>query len=228
METNQPTSDRTLTLAYVLVLGVIVALYRLAPWYVLPPETHLFWNLVPMGALSLFVGARLRTKYAYLLPVGVMLIADLLLIAPLRARGWSSFTWVTPLIYVSFAGYVLVGRLLREREWSPMVIGGAALLASMQFFLITNFGEWLRSSEWPGTPAGLLACYVSAVPFYRGTLLGDLIFSQMIFAFHTLMLRAVHSEKPLPTLPAATRWAPARIEGATPAGGITRRDEVRE
>jgi hypothetical protein len=75
------------------------------------------------------------------------------------------------------------------------VIGGAALLGSLQFFLISNFAVWLNSKVYPPTLGGLVECYAIAVPFYRGTLTGDLIFSGLIFGVHAALVAALHSEK---------------------------------
>jgi hypothetical protein len=191
MDTHQRTSDRGLTLGYVLVMGVITALYRLAPYYLLgdPTQVHPLWNMAAVGGLALFAGSRVRERWAFLVPLGAMFFSDLLLIQPLRALGLSVFSWGTPIIYASFLLYVLMGRLICESELSGMVIGGAALLGSLQFFLITNFAVWLSSNSHPRTLGGLLECYLRAVPFYRGTLMGDLLCSGLIFGVHAVLVR---------------------------------------
>ena len=38
--------------------------------------------------------------------------------------------------------------------------------------------------------AGLADCYAAAIPFYRGTLVGDLVFSGGLFAAHAVLSRA--------------------------------------
>ena len=195
MDANPKTSDVSLTLKYTLAVGAIAALYRLAPYYLLPSGAHLLWNLAPVGALALFAGARLRTSHAFLVPLGAMLLSDLLLIAPLKALGYSAFTWDAPITYASFAAYVLIGRLIQQDERSPMVIGGAALLAGLQFFLFTNFAAWLNSPLYPRTLGGLLECYAAGVPFYRHTLAGDLFFSAMIFGAHAVLVAASRPQK---------------------------------
>jgi hypothetical protein len=199
MQTDQQTTNRTLTLYYVLVVAVVTALYRLAPYYLLndPTKVHLVWNLSAVGALSLFAGSRLRQRWAFLVPLGTMIVSDLLLIAPMNTLTppRSPFTWGTPIIYASFLVYVFAGRMVKQDEMSGMVIGGAALLASVQFFLITNFAVWPNSTLYPQTFGGLLECYVAAVPFYRGTLLGDLVFSGLIFGVHAVLVRSASWEK---------------------------------
>ena len=52
-------------------------------------------------------------------------------------------------------------RFLRDTE-SPLEIGSAAAAGSVQFFLISNFGVWLKFPQsYAHTPSGLAACYVT-------------------------------------------------------------------
>jgi hypothetical protein len=194
----QARDDRTTflwpTLIYALVLGVFSAGCRLLPYYA-PALNDSLWNLAPMGALALFVGSRLRGHYAYAVPLAAMVVSDLLLIRPLAELGWPAMGWGRPLVYASFALYVLIGRLVRERERSPLKIGGAALLGSLQFFLITNFLVWWGGTTYPHTLSGLAECYALAVPFYRGTLTSDLLFTAAFFALHAGLLRVLAPEK---------------------------------
>jgi hypothetical protein len=198
MHTDQRTSDsRRLTITYLLIVAAIAALYRLAPYFVLRDRTeaNVLWNMAAVGGLSLFAGSRLRQRWAFLIPVGMMLLSDLLLIAPLLALNLSPFSWGTPIIYASFTLYVFMGRLIRPDDLSPMVIGGAVLLGSLQFFLVTNFAVWVGGALYPRTLTGLVECYTLAIPFYRGTLAGDLFFSGLIFGVHAVLLGAGRRQK---------------------------------
>jgi len=183
------TADR-LTLFFALILGVVAALYRLAPYTILADNAAFVWNLMPVGALCLFVGSRLRSHWAYLFPVAVMVVSDLLLVIPLSKMGYSAFGWGRLLIYASFTVYVLIGRMIQMGELHPAVIGGAALLAGLQFFLITNLGVWLAGGGkmYAMTWQGLMTCYIAALPFYKNTFLGDLYFSGLIFGLHAALL----------------------------------------
>src|SRR5271169_589036 len=113
---NQNSNWRPVALSLT-VLGAIV---RLLPH---PP------NFAPVGALSLFAGARLRGWQAYLVPLALMAITDPLL------GGYSA---ATPLVYASFMINVWIGTRLRQTE-NPLWIGSAAVAGSVQFFLLTNF-----------------------------------------------------------------------------------------
>jgi hypothetical protein len=151
------------------------------------------WNFTPVGALGLFAGGRLRSWHAFVLPVGVMLASDVVL-GFLRGREYL-FHPLTAVVYGCFLLNVLLGRLLCRAE-SPWRIGSVSLLASVLFFLITNFAQWailgvnpesaeaLQPGQYPYTFAGLLACYAAAVPFFQYTLLGDLAYSAILFGTH--------------------------------------------
>jgi hypothetical protein len=187
MLTDNRAGQARLTLVYVLVIAVLAALLRLVPrWFDLGPGV---WNLMPVGALALFAGSRLRTRWAWLVPLAVMFVSDLLLIYPLARLDppQSAFSLIeTPVVYGSFALYVALGRLVRQNELSPPVIGGAALLASVQFFVLTNCASWVvlsRSAQPYYTPdlQGLITCLVAAVPFHKNMLIADLVYPALIF-----------------------------------------------
>jgi hypothetical protein len=137
-------------------------------------------NFAPVGALSLFAGARLRGWYAYALPIVLMAVTDPFL---------GGYSVETPFVYTSFLIAVYLGTLLRKTE-SPLRIGGIALLSSAQFFLFTNLPSWWAHPEaYAHTPAGLLKCYAAAVPFFRHTLESDLLYTAVLFGAHALLSR---------------------------------------
>lgn len=181
------------TWVFALVLAVLAVLYRIAPYYWLGPERSELWNLMPVGALTLFVGAQLRTPFALLLPLLVMLVSDLLLIAPLAELGYSAFSRGTPLLYLCFAAYFALGRLLPTDRFSATGTILASLAGGAFFFLITNALAWYANigTLYEPTFAGLLHSYIAAIPFHRGTLIGDVVFGLMFFGAHALLLLAL-------------------------------------
>src|SRR5437763_6438307 len=132
------------------------------------------WNFAPVGALSLFGGARLRGWQAYLLPLVLMAATDPLL------GGYSA---ATPLVYASFLINVWIGSRLRQTE-NPLAIGAAAVAGSMQFFLITNFAAWAGFQTYAHTWSGLASCYVAGVPFYGRARASDVFFTAARFGLH--------------------------------------------
>ena len=151
---------------FVTLVGIVVAAtaMRLVPH---PP------NVTPIAAIALFGGAHFASKRAALaVPLLAMCLSDLLL-------GFGVHR-VMPFVYGSFALIVVLGRLIGDRR-STLAVGGAALTGSVLFFVITNFGVWLLSDLYPRTVEGLVACYVAAIPFFRNTLAGDLLYASVLF-----------------------------------------------
>ena len=142
---------------------LFAAVLRLVPH---PP------NFTPIGAMALFSGAYLgrRGAIAFLAPLGALFMSDLVL----------GFYHGMATVYFSVAMIVVLGWFALGRV-SALRVGGAALLSSILFFAITNFGMWLSSGFYPRTLAGLEACYVAAIPFFQNTVAGDLFYAALIF-----------------------------------------------
>jgi hypothetical protein len=150
-------------------LTIIAGLARMAQ--------HL--NFAPVGALSLFAGARLRGWHAYALPIVLMAVTDPFL---------GGYSMETPFVYASFLIAVFLGTRLRNTE-KPLLICGVALLSSAQFFLVTNLPSWW--AHYAHTAAGLAACYSAAIPFFRHTLESDLLYTAVLFGAHAWLSRSV-------------------------------------
>jgi len=141
---------------------VVAAALRLVPH---PP------NFTPIGAMALFSGAYLgRKALAFAAPLGALLLSDLVL----------GFYHGQATVYFSVALIVMLGMVALSRV-SPLRVAGAAVLSSVLFFLITDFGMWLFSGFYPRTMLGLEACYVAAIPFFQNTIAGDLFYATLLF-----------------------------------------------
>jgi hypothetical protein len=151
-------------------------------------------NVSPVGGLALYSGSRLRWWLAWVPPLAVMAISDVIL-SSLYAK-----TPFDPWVYGSLLVYVVIGMCL-TRTITPLRVGAAGLLGAVQFFLITNFGVWysqhgLANPMYPPTLAGLIACYVAGLPFLGYTLLGDLGFSTVLFGAHAYLTRTAPAPVP--------------------------------
>ena len=142
-------------------------------------------NFSPVGGVSLFAGGRISGWKAYLLPLVLMLVTDPFV---------GGYSFSTPFVYASFLIYVWIGSRLRSTQ-NPLAFGAAAVAGSVQFFLITNFAMWLKPvSLYTHNAAGLIACYVAAIPFYGRTLLADLFYSAALFGAYALLSRRVAAQ----------------------------------
>jgi hypothetical protein len=165
-----------LALRTVLIVSIILlsAVLRIAPHP---------WNLTPIGAMALFSGAMLRDRrLAFAFPLLALFVGDFFV----------GFHKLMPVIYASFLINVAIGLWLKNNR-TVARIGGATLLASLQFFLVTNFGVWAFLGSFPRTPAGLMACYVAGIPFFWNTLAGDAFYAVLLFGGFALAERFVPS-----------------------------------
>jgi hypothetical protein len=161
-----------------LSLTVLGAVARLLPH---PP------NFAPVGATSLFAGARLPRWQAYLVPLVALAVTDPIL-SPFY--GFAPFSKYLLFSYLSVLIGVWLGRRLRNTE-SMSCIAAVTVLNSIQFFLITNFGSWLWFQAYPKTAAGLASCYVAAIPFFGWTLASDVLYTAVLFGLYAWLRRTV-------------------------------------
>ena len=158
-------------------------------------------NFTPVGGLGLFAGARLRLWQAFAVSLAVMAVSDLIL---WRAFGKTPFD---PWVYASFGVNVLLGRLLLKKGglWRVPLV---SLIASLQFFVVSNFGVWAGGDGrlYPKTLAGLGACYIAALPFtgrwgmdgtpfFFGTVAGDLSYSVLFFGLCAAIIAIIEHRK---------------------------------
>ena len=139
------------------------------------------WNLTSVAATALFAGAYLEDRrLAFLVPLAALLVSDLAL----------GFYRGMAVVYLAFALIVCLGLWLRTRR-RPLPIVGATLAGSLLFFGLSNFGVWAFGALYPHSGAGLAACFTAALPFLRGTLEGDGLYSLILFGGFALLERHV-------------------------------------
>lgn len=127
-------------------------------------------NFTPIGAIALFAGAHLDKKWRFVVPLGTMFLSDLFL----------GFHGTMPYVYGSFILSIFMGIYLQDKK-SVAMIGLSSLLASVLFFLITNFGVWASSKMYTKDLSGLIDAYTLGLPFFRNTLVSDLLFTAVLF-----------------------------------------------
>ena len=126
-----------------------------------------FPNVAPITALAIFVGIFFEKKYlAFIIPAVVMLISDFFI-------GFHNTMWA---VYGAFGLIALIGIYIQNKI-SVLSMVAASLGASILFFIVTNFAVWATGSWYPTNFAGLIECYVAAIPFFGKTIVSDLLFT---------------------------------------------------
>ncbi len=151
-----------------IILGAVIRVLSYNSGYAFFPP-----NFAPIAAMALFGGYYLPRRQAFIIPLLAMFISDLFI------GFYNPATMVS--VYGSFVLVTLIGIYAKTHKGWGYIAGGT-VLGSFLFYLITNFAVWID----PGTSytkdlTGLINCYVSAIPFYKYTLAGDLFYSAFFF-----------------------------------------------
>jgi uncharacterized membrane-anchored protein YitT (DUF2179 family) len=129
-------------------------------------------NFAPLTAIAMFAAYHLDWKKAAGLTFVARLVSDLFL---------GFFSWPLMLaVYLSHLAGVFLGTWMKKSEsFGGVKILSASLSGSIIFFLLTNFA--FLYSQYPHNLSGVIQAYVNGLPFFRGTLLGDLFYSFALF-----------------------------------------------
>jgi hypothetical protein len=153
------------------LLVIAAALTRALP-YLIP---HI-WNFTAIGALAIFSGAQFSNRgLAFILPLAAMAISDIVI-----GNGFSV------LVYIGFTAMVACGFLVRSKVTVTNVILASFISASV-FFLITNFAFFYPATLYPHNFSGILTSYAAGLPFFRNMLIGNMVFSAVLFSSFYLL-----------------------------------------
>jgi hypothetical protein len=147
-------------------------------------------NFSPVEAIALFGGAYFASRaWALLVPLAAMLVSDVAL-AALHGGTYADYVYNAGfwLVYACIALSAVLGFGLRGKVSGARVLG-YALLGSVLFFAVTNFGVWAFDTMYPHTGAGLVAAYIAGIPFFQWTVLGTLFYSALLFGGFALLRR---------------------------------------
>jgi hypothetical protein len=179
METQ--TNKINLRTSVLVGLILITAFSRLVP--------HMA-NFSPLGAIGLFGAAHFQKKHqSFLIPLAAVWISDLVINNIFYSAYYTSFTFFYSGFYWQYGSYVLITLagifLLKTISIKNLFL--AALTSTLLFFTITNLGCWLGSQVYPQDLTGLMVCYTAGIPFIKGTFLGDLFYSGVLFGTFYLL-----------------------------------------
>jgi hypothetical protein len=167
--------------AYLLILAAILS--RFIP----PLLPHADWmNFTAVTGALLYFGAR-RSWREMLAPLAALMASDYLLTTfvyhyPFHWQGYVP-TWIW---YV--AGMAL-GWILLKSKTTFWRVGAGVLLGPTAFWILSDYAVWAGGTMYPHTWAGLQACFVAAIPFYRNDLVSTAIVAGLAFGVPVLVRR---------------------------------------
>ncbi|HYC28481.1 MAG TPA: DUF6580 family putative transport protein [Chitinophagaceae bacterium] len=154
-------------------------------------ELH-FWNLAPVAAVGLFGGSVIHDrKLAFLMPLLALFIGDLYIqLFPTNALQRGFYGMEQAFVYGAMVLVTLLGTRMKQPKVAKVL--GFSLSSSLVFFAVSNLGAF-AGGMWGYDLNGLTTTYVMGIPFFKYTLLGDLIGNAALFGGYYLLQQAAGS-----------------------------------
>ncbi|MFA6307367.1 MAG: DUF6580 family putative transport protein [Patescibacteria group bacterium] len=164
-----------------ILLIIIVSLVALAARFI--PHIP---NFSPLASVFLFAGVYGKSKQYILLPLIALFISDLFL-------GFYKLEIVLA-VYGSLSLIGVIGFWLKKNK-NILNIASSVLASALLFFLLTNFAVWYFGTWYSHDLSGLLLCYNLAIPFFKSTLLSNIIYSTLLFGVYEFVLYTIKEKK---------------------------------
>jgi hypothetical protein len=163
--------------AYLLLLFAILT--RLMP--------HNGWmNFTAVTGALLYFGAR-RPWREMLAPLAALAATDFILTtyAYHFAFHWQAYlpTWAW------YVAAMALGQILLHSRTTFVRVAAGVVLGPTSFWIISDYAVWAGSGMYPHTWAGLQACFIAAIPFYRNDLVSTAVVAGLAFGVPVLMRR---------------------------------------
>lgn len=184
------------------VFFIAIVLFRIVAAYAGAQDT--WWlNFSPMAAIALCGPLIFPRRVAFILPLTILLVSDMILNAHFGAP---LLTTEMVARYGALALIVLLGLHLRSGR-RPGGFLLASVGASTGFYLITNTVSWLTAPEYAKSLSGWIQSLTTGIPgfpptvlFFRNSLVSDLCFTAVMLgclalADHSRSLQEEYSVK---------------------------------
>ena len=133
----------------------------------------------PVIALAIFGALHYKKKsLAYILPLASLWFSDLL-INNLRYVLSDEFTWFYKGFFWQYISYLIIIFLCIKFNNNKINIS--------KIFITAIFSELYEKNLF-----GLISCYIAAIPFYKGTILGALFYTPLFFSFYYLLQKKIN------------------------------------
>ena len=167
----------TIILAVILILAAAISRVVMYP--------H---NFSPIIGMAIFSGAVIKDRrLAFALPILSMFLSDVMFevfnIAP-GFWGWGQLVGYGILALITIIAFNL-------KKINVVNIIGYSLLSSVIFFILSNLSFFIFDNPiyhtYTSDAKGFLNCFVQALPFFRTSLVADLVYSGVLFGAYYLV-----------------------------------------
>ena len=160
---------------------IFIGLILLAGFIRLIPHP---WNFTPLLAACIFSGRKIK-------PIGLAIFVPLLAIflGDTFIGFYSGMVWV-------YAGYIFTISISvyfrKSNTLNSKLLN--VVFGSFIFFIISNFSVWISGLLYPLNIVGFSECYIAAIPFYKNTLFGTILYSGIFFGIAEILERKFITE----------------------------------
>jgi hypothetical protein len=152
-------------------------------------------NFAPMMSIGLFGGALFQNKkWAYIIPLLSIWLSDLYINNVVYGAYYPKFVWLYSGFYWQYSIFLLMpilGALVFNKNITATRIFATAIGSGLIFFFVSNFGVWISGHMYPKTATGLWQCYLMGLPFLKGTLASNVIYSTLLFGSYYLIEKQI-------------------------------------
>ncbi len=147
------------------------------------------YNFTPIGAMALFGAAYIQqSRYAYLLPLATLWVTDIVLNNVFYPQYFQGFSWYGDIsVYVAFLLNVFMGRKLLYNRVKITPLIATSLASSILFFFVTNTWSAFTLPLYSKDASGVMAALTAGLPFFKATVVGDLIFCLILFGAYQFL-----------------------------------------
>lgn len=147
-------------------------------------------NFSPMIGMAIFGGAVIKDKrMAFALPLFAMLLSDIMFEVFDIAQG---FWGLGQLIGYGIFALITV-TAFNLKKFSVLNIAGYSIMSSVIFFVLSNGSFFFIDNPVYHTYTqdinGFFQCYLLALPFFKISVVADLVYSGLLFGIYSLVQR---------------------------------------
>lgn len=148
-------------------------------------------NVTAVAAIAIFGGATLRNSFtAVLIPLLAIFISDLIINNVFYSAYYEGFTFFGASAGWIYAAFILMAVIshFSIKSFKTSTITITAIVSTILFFALTNFGVWLYSPIYTQDFSGLLLAFEAGLPFALNSLLANLFFVGVFFYAYRIAL----------------------------------------
>ena len=141
-------------------------------------------NFTPLLAIFVFSSGYFKNKkLAFFLPLIVMFISDLIINNIIYSSFFERFVILYTGAIWTYTATIILSLVsiafLKKFNFKNILMSG--FMASIIFFIISNFGVWFSTTLYPKSIEGLMACYFMGLPFFKNTLFSTILFVSALY-----------------------------------------------